>query len=142
MEEVFTCLKQNIKDKPYLKQVNLVFDAMSIWKEVLYDHKQGTNIGYVSLGNGLNFDGQETLATEALVFQIVPLKESFKCAVAYFFIDKISAEPLSKLIKMCIIKLYECGVQVLNVTFDGTSTNTMSVKKNLDVTCQKSLSFM
>ena len=129
LEEIFIYLKEKVQSKPHLQHVNLVFDAMSIRKQVIYDPREGKNFGYVNLGNDIKVNEHETLASEALVFQIVALRGNFKCAVGYFFIDKISSEILSKLIKMCIIKLYESGIHVHNVTFDGTSTNINAVTK-------------
>lgn len=110
-----------------LKHVNLVFEAMSIRKQVIYDHNKGKNFGYFNLGNEVNSDS-ETLAPEASVFQIVALRGNFKCAVGYFFIDKIKSEVLAKLVNICVFKLLEVGVQVHNVTFDGTSSNLTAVK--------------
>lgn len=49
--EVFLFLKKNVPNKPDLKQVNLVFDAMIIRKQIIYDHHQGKNYGYVDFGN-------------------------------------------------------------------------------------------
>lgn len=129
LQEVFLYLKDNILSNPQFKDVNLVFDAMSIRKQIIYDHNLGKNFGYVNFGNELNTDKSETLATEALVFQIVAIKGNLKCAVGYFFINKISSEVLSKLVNMCITKLLDVGVQVHNVTFDGTSTNITAMTK-------------
>ena len=117
---VYSVTIENVQSKPHLQHVNLVFDDMSIRKQVIYDPREGKNFGYVNLGNDIKVNEHETLAIEALVFQIVALRGNFKCAVGYFFVDKISSEILSKLIKMCIIKLYESGIHVHNVTFDGT----------------------
>lgn len=129
LEEVFLFLKKNVPNKPDLKQVNLVFDAMSIRKQIIYDHHQGKNYGYVDFGNNMKTEGPETLASEALVFQVVSLKGNFKSAVGYFFINSLSSEVLSKLVKMCIVKLYDVGVIVHNVTFDGTNVNVNAMKK-------------
>lgn len=129
LEEVFLYLKENVQDKPFLKDVNLVFDSMSIRKQVIYDHNKGKNFGYVDLGNDIKAEDPETLASEALVFQVVSLKGNFKSAVGYFFINRISSEVLSKLVKMCIVKLYNTGINVHNVTFDGTHVNVSALKK-------------
>jgi hypothetical protein len=128
LNEVFQFLKANVDDKPYLKDVSLVFDAMSIRKQILYDQKEGKNIGYVDLG-GVNVDNQEDLATEALVFQVVSLRGHFKCTIGYFYINKISSSVLSQLLKMAVYKLKESGVNVQNITFDGASSNISAVNK-------------
>lgn len=128
LQEVFLYLKNNVTDKKYLNHVSLTFDAMSIRKQVIFYYNQGKNVGYVNLG-GLKTENHEELATEALVFQIVSLSVKFKCVVGYFFINKISAITLSQLVRMCILKLNEVGVNVQNVTFDGASTNVSALVK-------------
>lgn len=69
-----------------MRHVNLVFHAMSVRKQLIYDHNEGKHVGYVNFG-GLQVDHHKVLATEALVFQVVSLKVHFKCVIAYFFID-------------------------------------------------------
>lgn len=73
----FPFLKANVQIKTYLKHVSLVFDAMSIRKQLIYDHSVGKNIGYVSLGKNMQLDSPETLASEALVFQVVSYNRQF-----------------------------------------------------------------
>ena len=102
---------------------------MSIRKQVLYDQTKGRNFGYVDFGSGLRVDDDETLASEALVFQIVALRGSFKCAVSYFFINKIKSTVLAQLIKMAILKLHSVGVDVHNLTFDGLPVNITAMQK-------------
>ena len=118
-------MKTNVTVKDYLKHVNLTFDSMSIRKQVLYDKKRGRNF----VGSGLRVDDDETLASEALVFQIVALRGSFKCAVTYFFINKITSTVLAQLIKMAVLKLHSVGVNVHNVTFDGLPANITAKQK-------------
>ena len=129
IEEVFSYLKNNVSIKSYLQHVNLVFDAMSIRKQLIYDPKEGKHIGYIDVGCGIKIDDHEALATEALVFQVVSLKGNFKCAVGYFLINSISFNVLSQLIKRAVIKLKQVGVSVQNVTFDGTTTNIAAMEK-------------
>lgn len=71
---------------------------------------------------------EENLATEAVVFMLVSLKNMFKCPVGYFLLDKINAAMQAELIKIMLIRTAEVGVQVLSVTFDGCSVNTQSIK--------------
>lgn len=70
----------------------------------------------------------ERLASEALVFLIVSLKDKFKCPVAYFLVDNLSAEVQSQLIETCITKLSNIGINILNVTFDGAQSNIRSIR--------------
>lgn len=127
LNEVFSYLKNNVQNKDDFKHFNLVFDAMSIRKQIVYDHNKVKNYGYVDVG-GFQLENQEEVATEALVFQVVSLKNAFKCAIGYFFVNKINAQFLSQLIKVAIIKLFEVGCNIHSVTFDGTSTNLKALK--------------
>ncbi|KAG8307101.1 THAP domain containing 9 [Homalodisca vitripennis] len=127
LEEVFMYLRHNVKEQEHLRNVSLVFDSMSIRKQIVYDEQLGKNVGYVDVG-GFKIDNNEEIATEALVFQIVSLRGHFKCIVGYFYVNKTSSVFLSQLIKVAIVKLSEVGVNVQSVTFDGTSTNLSALK--------------
>lgn len=116
--EVFEFLKLN----PGCKKYSLVLDSMSIRKQVIWDKKNNKFSGYVDLGNGFS-DQNETYASEALVFMVVSMKEKFKCPVGYFLVDKICAEVQAELVKTCILKLHEVGIDVVNLTFDGAQAN-------------------
>lgn len=129
LEEVFTYLKNNVTSQSHLQHVNLVFDGISIRSQLIYDHKKGENVGYIDLGYGIKVGDQEELATESLVFQIVSLKGNFKCAIGYFLTNSLTSNVLSQLIQMAIVKLKEVGVNVHNITFDGTTTNISAVQK-------------
>lgn len=73
-------------------------------------------------------DRNETYASEALVFMVVSMKQKFKCPVGYFLVDKISAEVQAELLKSCIRKLNDIGMNILNITFDGAQANLKTVK--------------
>lgn len=47
-----------------------------------------------------------------------------------FFINGITADQKSSLIKQCICLLHDTGVRVIGLTFDGATTN-LSTAKNL-----------
>lgn len=99
---------------------------MSIRRQYYFDKKAQKLSGYVDLG-GFTTES-ERLASEALVFLIVSLKDKFKCPVAYFLVDKLSAEVQSQLIETCITKLSNIGINILNVTFDGAQSNIRSIR--------------
>lgn len=127
ISEVFEYLKTKVAPNESLKHVSLVFDCMSIRKQLIYDHNERKQYGYVDFG-GFQIESHEELASEALVFQIVSLKTNFKCVVAYFLINRIDASVLSQLIKTVILKLNEVKMVVHNVTCDGPSTNIGALK--------------
>lgn len=127
IEKVFTYLKNNINDKPWLKDCNLVIDLIALHKQILFDKSGGKYSGYIHcrdiVGNG------KELASEALVIILVSLKNKFKCPVAYFLINKISADIQCQMINCCLSKLHEVGIKVCGLKCDGTATNVQTVKK-------------
>ena len=52
------------------------------------------------------------VATEVLVFYAVGIKEPWKHAIAYFFINKLNSTKLKELVEVAIDKLYSIGVHV------------------------------
>lgn len=123
LEGVFEYLKENVKEKPHLRNVGLIFDGMAIRKQQVYDSSRGKMVGFVDLG-GIQTAESEELASEALVFQIVSFTQQFKVPVAYFFTDKkISGELQAQVVTSIVEKLHGIGVTVRSVTADGTAAN-------------------
>jgi len=119
----FKFIEDTIKGRPYLRDVALVFDAMSIRSHIFYDPSKDKTCGYVDMG-GIVPDSKEAPATEALVFPIVSLTTKFKCPIAYLLCDKVNSSILSTIIISDAIEmLAECGVQVHSITCDGTNAN-------------------
>lgn len=119
--EVFEYLKLSIKEYD-LYNVALIYDAMSIKSEEVYEKYKDKKWGYIDLA-GIITDESDQLATEVLVLQIVSYKRKFKCPIAYFFIAKISAAIQSQLIFTAICMLHDIGITVRSLTSDGTHVN-------------------
>ncbi|KAL4107383.1 hypothetical protein QTP88_017734 [Uroleucon formosanum] len=68
--EVFQALKIL---SPEEKQWNLLFDAMSIKKQVIWDKKTHKFVGYCDFGGQVSVENSETTATEVLVFMLASL---------------------------------------------------------------------
>lgn len=122
MKEVFEFLKRSVEKNDYLKNVSIVFDAMSIRSELTYDKKMDKFWGYVDYGGIVNNDS-EILATEVLVIMIVSYTRKFKCPIGYFFINKISANIQAQLILTTLRLLADANITVRSLTCDGTITN-------------------
>lgn len=125
ISEVLNYLKGAVKENDNLQNVALIFDAMSIRSEIKYDHKSDKYWGYVDYG-GILVNDSETLATEVLIFQIVSFTTKFKCPIAYFLINKISAHIQSQLLLAAIRYLGDINITVRSLTCDGTVTNLKS----------------
>ena len=124
LSDVFKYLQDN-SHKEYLKEVALIFDSMSIRKQIVYDKKNGFNIGNVNLGGLPTCD---RLAKEALFFQVVSFSIPFKAPVAYFLVDSINSDLQAQILMTVIEKLHEVNVKVRSVTCDGPQANIQTLK--------------
>lgn len=67
-KDVLKCLETfDVKDK----NCNLVFDSMTIRKQIIWDPNTRKYKGYCDFGNGINLQRESEKATEVLVFFLV-----------------------------------------------------------------------
>lgn len=90
----------------------------------------------------MNVDKAESNTTpeakEAIVFLINCVNSRWKLPVGYFFIDGLSGSQKCNLVQMCLSLLYEVGVTVCSLTFDGAASNiamAMCLGVQLSSTC-------
>jgi len=81
------------------KECNLVFDAICIKKQVIWDKQAHKFTGYCDYGNNLTVESSETAATEALLFMLVSLNGKWKLPIGYFLQNKTNAVRQVELIK-------------------------------------------
>lgn len=124
-DESFEALKEKAKTSEHKIICALIADEMSIRRQCLWDGKK--NYGYVDMGTGSS--KCQTLASEAYVFLINAVNDNFKLPLGYFLVHGLNAEQKVNLIKLCLIKCHEAGVQVVSLTFDGHSTNITVMKQ-------------
>lgn len=99
----------------------LVVDSMALHKQTIYN--QGHLSGFIDYGGVLVGD-KDTLASEALVFLLVPLKGTAKqYIIGYFLVAKISAQIQTELINTAMILTAEQGLQIRAITCDGCAAN-------------------
>jgi len=122
LTEVISQLKQQAVADPTKADVCLMFDAMSIKKETVYDTKSGTYAGFVNFGT-LQMEHSEAIASNCLVVMAVGLKKFFKMPVGYFLFDGIKADLQAQMVKDAICLLTEAGLNVHAVICDGAYTN-------------------
>ena len=103
------------------QDVCIMFDAMALKKECCYDPKSGKYTGFVNFGTETS--SPDHLATEALVVMAVGLRVHWKQPIAYFLIDKLSAEVQSSLVRDAITEMTERGFTVHATVCDGNYTN-------------------
>jgi hypothetical protein len=125
--EALDILKSEIQGHSEKKDCCLVFDAMAIRKQTLWDPKQDEFVGFVNYGPA-QIESPETMASEALVFALVGLRSHWKCPIAYFLIDKLSASVQAELVRKALVLTAEIGLKVWCITSDGTSSNVATFK--------------
>ena len=104
----------------------LIVDSMSIRKQTIY--QQGSVSGFCDYG-GVLAEDRDRLASEALVFILVPFKGvSRQYIIGYFLVDKISSQVQAELIKSALILTASKGLRVRSITCDGCSSNTSTLK--------------
>lgn len=123
--EVFKALSTLNPDD---KQCCLMFDAMSIKKQGLFDEKIGKFIGNCDMGNALEIERSNTAATEALVFMLVSLNGKWKLPVGYVLQNKITATVQAELVKTALNHSHKAGLKVWGVTCDGAYANLSTMK--------------
>jgi len=108
LTEIFSFLKLEVKDKTWLEDCCLIFDSMSIRKQLTWEPSKGKYTGNVDFGDKESPD----LASEVLVFMVVSLTKRFKCPIAFFYINKINSSLLSTLLTSAIKQLHEIRIRI------------------------------
>lgn len=117
-------IMKNLKYKvqsmlPVDRKCILLIDEMSIKSGLTYKRKFQSISGFVDLGNKSQSPIQ---ANSALVFMLAGLRKKWKQPLAFFFSrDSFSATDLDGILRDCVIKLFECGLEVLGITSDQGS---------------------
>ena len=106
---------------------------MAIRKQAIWDKVKKKYTGFVDYGNGIQLEPTETLATEALTFELVGLRSDWKIPIGHFFIDKTTASVQASLVKAALVKAalvkaaltmaHQYGLKIWCITCDGTATN-------------------
>lgn len=117
--------KNNVSGKRAL--CSLMMDEIAIKKHVEWDgHKYH---GYVDLGlNDVQKDNSEQ-ASQALVLLLVSQTERWKLPVGFFLIHSMTGEQRASIVKQCLYKCEENGVDVVSLTLDGCAANITMLKK-------------
>lgn len=119
-EEAFSAVKQKADASEYRPICALIFDEMALRQQKIWDGKKYQ--GVVDMGTGITTD-PETVASQAFVFLLVAINQRWKIPLGYFLINSLTGEQKANLIKICLSKCFEAGVDVVSLTFDGHSTN-------------------
>lgn len=110
---------KKIDNKPLL--VSLSFDEVSIRKHIQWIHDLKVWSGYISYGKLVN--GELPVANNVLMFMATCLETGTSLPIAYYFITTLNADEKKFLVLTVLAKLYEIGVTVTNLSFDGFKPN-------------------
>ena len=102
---------------------SLVIDGMSIRKRLMASKSTNKIEGYVTIGDS------QKMASEALVFLLVPILGGTRHPIGYFFIDKCDAVLQSQLIHQCLELTSEYHIKIVNITCDGCPANISTLSK-------------
>lgn len=127
LTNVIKLVGQVVKDKPFMKDVSLIVDAMTLHKGTFWDPKSRSYVGHVDYGIAMP-EPSDDIAKEALVFMMVGLTGHWKHPIAYVFQDKCSAKVQAQMIKDCIKLLHAEDIRVCALVFDGTYTNQLTAQ--------------
>lgn len=127
-----THVLDTVSSKPGPKLYSLVVDSMSIRKQTIIQNAKV--YGHCDFGGAIGAaDRGDKLATEALVFLLVPILGRSQYPVGFFFVDKIDSTLKSALINQCLTLTAEKSIEVVNVTCDGCPSN-LATLRNLGAT--------
>lgn len=106
----------------------VMFDEMSIRKQVEFDEHANRSTGQVNFGSNIDNTEEVVYAKDALVYMVTGVNISFKIPVAYFLIAGISAEEKAALTKEVVLVVCKAGIKVVGLVFDALPLNFAMIK--------------
>lgn len=101
---------------------SLSFDEMAIKQHIQWSDAKKKFLGYATYGDEANLTHQP-IATQAIVFLVTAINATFSIPAAYHFITSLKKNEKKKLILEVVSALTNIGIVIVNITFDGLSTN-------------------
>ena len=98
---------------------------------MLYDDVNGKYVGYRDFGR-LIAEDVDTVTSEALVFLLVPLRDTTKFVGRYFLVDKVNARVQSEVVKTAVQLTTDHGIKIRNITCDGVAVTLSMLVYSLD----------
>ena len=128
---VLESLKKKVAHCNDAADAGLMFDGMSVKKEIVYNRKFDMNEGYIDYGSevSLEEEGEEKkVASEVTMIMLVGQRTRWRVPIGYFLTSCLSAEVLSKLLQQAFTLAHDANIKVHTLTFDGAKTNIKAVK--------------
>ncbi|KAH0620741.1 hypothetical protein JD844_021464, partial [Phrynosoma platyrhinos] len=121
-EQAFNALAERSQQQTF-KMCSLLIGTMPLERRIYYDPSTKSLQSLVNFGAG-NYDADEILAAgEALLFVAVGFQGQWIVPLGYFLLATLRGDIQAQLLRHCILKLYDVGVQVISVTSDATAPN-------------------
>ena len=127
-DDVFEHLGKSVAKDPLNADATLVVDAMGIQQSQGWNKFKDKIDGLTNYGEGVVLDDPDEVASDALVFLLVGMRQHWKYPTGYALSNKIKANHLFCLISKCLDLSVEQNILVRVVTMDGTSTNFSAMK--------------
>ncbi|KAF7251734.1 DNA transposase THAP9 [Varanus komodoensis] len=123
-QQAFDTLAERSKaDDQAFKMCSLLIGTMPLERKIHFDPSTRTLQGLVDFGAG-KYDADEVLgAAEALLLVAVGFQGQWIVPLGYFLLPTLRGDTQAQLLRHCILKLYDIGVQVISVTSDATCPN-------------------
>lgn len=109
------------------------FDEMHIKAHLEWLHEKKEFSGLITYGH--REDEEFRLAKQAIVFLVTCVELKLSLPVSYFFIASLNTEEKKDMLIQIIRCLRDIGIDILNISFDGLSTN-RSLCENLGANFQ------
>ena len=108
-KEAIGSVKRKIAESKHPLVFALMLDEMAIKKQIEWDGKQ--HVGFVNLGENID-DDTLPVASNALVYLLVPLNSNWKAPVAYYLTDGLTGEVLANLTNNLLTHLHDNSINV------------------------------
>lgn len=101
---------------------SLILDEMAIRKHLQWSDSRKKFLGHISYGFRPDI-AAVPVATNVIAFMVNGVNVEFNFPIAYYFITTLTADEKIALLKDIVTEIRNCGVRVLNITFDGLNSN-------------------
>lgn len=129
LENIATVLKE-FKDQPELRYGTLIWDEMSIRKDLTWDAKMLKWNGIVNFGSEIKDAAQQGLCDHVLVLVFRPFRGNWVQPIAWFATKgAANFKTLAEIIMKAIIMLHRVGAIVKAVVCDGHASNKSALNK-------------
>lgn len=106
---------------------SLAFDEMAIKQVIQWSDVRKKFLGYVTYGDR-DEPEDRSIASHAIVFLLSGIDQAFSIPVAYHFIKSLKKDEKKDLLIDVVTALTQIGITIVNITFDGLSTNFLVCK--------------